>query len=113
VLSSVLAGVEGEKVMNHPSGFGVQRLAFAPGSSGPPTAGAYEAARVRDGDRRGSSAKGRESREVLHAGDAMLIEARSLSAWRNPGPTVARATWVVLPDPLRAPGMRRALEQLG
>jgi hypothetical protein len=113
VLSSVLAGVEGEKVMNHPCGFGVRRLAFAPGSSGPPTAGADEAARVRDGDRRGSSATGGESREVLHAGDAMLIETKSLSAWRNPG-----QRWPARPGSFTrsAEGTRdenRALEQLG
>jgi transcriptional regulator with XRE-family HTH domain len=105
-LSSVVAGVEGEKVMSQPSGFEVQRLAFAPGASGrrpPVLTKRPEFVMVTEGV---LQLRVGESREVLHAGDAMLIGTQPVSGWRNPGPTVARATWIVLPDLPTAPGTR-------
>jgi transcriptional regulator with XRE-family HTH domain len=95
--SPVVAGVEGEKVLSQPSGFEVQRLAFAPGASGrrpPVVTKRPEFVMVTEGV---LQLRVGDSREVLHAGDGMLIGTQPLSGWRNPGPTVARATWIVLP----------------
>ena len=38
-----------------------------------------------------------EAREVLHAGDALLLRDEPLSGWRNPGPEQVELIWSVLP----------------
>lgn len=96
-LEAVIAGVEGEKVIEQPSGFEVHIMAIAPGASGrrPPietkrpefvmvTEGILQ---IRIGD----------AKEVLHAGDAIYIGTQPLNGWSNPGPTVTRVLWAVLP----------------
>lgn len=96
-LETVIAGIEGEKVLEQPSGFEVHLMAFAPGASGrrPPiatkrpefvmvTEGVLQ---IRIGD----------AKEVLHAGDAIYIGTQPLNGWSNPGPTVTRVLWAVVP----------------
>jgi transcriptional regulator with XRE-family HTH domain len=95
-LSLLVAGVEGEKVMNQPTGFEVS-CQLAPGASGrrpPVLTKRPEFVLITEGS---FSFVVGDSRKVLHAGDAMLIGTQPLNGWRNPGPTVARATWIVLP----------------
>jgi transcriptional regulator with XRE-family HTH domain/KaiC/GvpD/RAD55 family RecA-like ATPase len=40
-----------------------------------------------------------EAREVLHAGDAILLSDEPVGSWRNPGPEEAEALWAVLTAP--------------
>jgi transcriptional regulator with XRE-family HTH domain len=97
ITGSFAPGVQSSKVIERPGGFEVHTLAFAPGAGGrrplfatkrPEFVMVTEGVlQLRIGD----------SKEVLHAGDGILISGQLLSGWRNPGRTVARATWTILP----------------
>lgn len=94
-LSSLATGLEADKIMERPSGFQAEVLSFGPGASGrrPPFATKWpEFVIVNEGV---LELRVGEAREVLHAGDAMLITGQPLTGWRNPSPTVTRALWVV------------------
>jgi transcriptional regulator with XRE-family HTH domain len=94
-LSSLATGLAADKIMERPSGFQAEVLSFGPGASGrrPPFATKWpEFVIVNEGV---LELRVGEAREVLHAGDAMLVTGQPLTGWRNPSSTVTRALWVV------------------
>lgn len=96
-LERIAPGIEGEKVIEQPTGLEVHMMTFAPGSSGrrsPIPTKRPEFVLVTEGV---LQLRIGDSKEVLHAGDAIYIGTQPLNGWRNPSPTVTRVFWVVLP----------------
>ena len=90
------AGLTSEEVARTPRGHRVFLLRVEPGASGrkPPFATKREELVVmlegllelRIG----------EARELLHAGDAIVLTSEPITSWRNPGPSVAQILWEIL-----------------
>ena len=90
-------GLVSEEVLTFASPGGVHLLTFAPGSAGrrPPFSTKLpEAVVVLSGV---LEVRVGEARDVLQAGDAIVLRGEPVSAWRNPGPEEARVLWSVLP----------------
>jgi transcriptional regulator with XRE-family HTH domain len=90
-------GLVSEEILESPSTGWVHLLTFAPGSVGrrPPFSTKLpETAVVLSGV---LEVRVGEARDVLHAGDAVVLRGEPISAWRNPGPEEARVLWSVLP----------------
>ena len=89
------AGLQGETVLQDPSGLGVYELAVAAGASGrrPFETKRPELVLVLEGAL--ELQLGQETK-TLQQGDAILVPSQPVTSWRNPAREPARVLWVVL-----------------
>lgn len=90
-------GLDAESVLSDDSGFAVHAVQLAGKASGrqPPfPTKRPEAIVVESGV---LEVRVNDATEVLHAGDALLLEDSTVSSWRNPGVSETRVLWVILP----------------
>ncbi|HEX2052282.1 MAG TPA: helix-turn-helix domain-containing protein [Actinomycetota bacterium] len=90
-------GLVGEEVVDDPSRMSVHLLEFSPGAQGrrPPFATKQREVVVLMSGVLELHIGG--AREVLQAGDAIVLRNEPASAWSNPGSSPARALWCILP----------------